>query len=510
RVCRVCAGNPQNLQPSDERSSSHASELHDIENGGLCRAQLRICAADSQPFKELCCSTSLSAPIPVNRDSCATVLQKAGGRPLGHPFETETEKADQLEGPLFLIGQAAQLKQRGQRIPVDPEVAEDRYRLRDRPLQVFPCSQPDVHLGEVERNDRGLIEEVTLRKALTGLQQRYLGGPQVTEVAQELRLLPPGAQDDQRVAEVAVKVLDISIDGKRLLGLPEVDVAADQVVAGGEQEVRVALAVDPRQGAVEQAHCGLHLAGVDRGDGPLNQSGGERAAVPEVAIDAPGLFGEIAGLLETPLEDAQRGGLVEQRREELGIAGPFLPEAESRLQSLLGLSQAARHAERVAELAPGLGQQIGQPWAASGLGCRASLGGQAGHVGEVEHPRRAVVPAGVALLDKPVYHGRMSKAGVVAHSLELLALGQRGQAGQQGGGLGNRWAPPGEEIRQRSFGGGKGETVVVAVRPLKSAGTAHQAPAVGAFVKEMTGEQVEREVVAGPVTVAQQVLEIIV
>ena len=90
------------------------------------------------------------------------------------------------------------------------------------------------------------------RKPWRARSKRRLGGAEVAEVAQQLAFLPFGAQQDQAVAELLVEVPRLRVDRQRLLRLLEVDVAAHQVVAGGEQQVRVALVVDQGDRLVEQ------------------------------------------------------------------------------------------------------------------------------------------------------------------------------------------------------------------------------------------------------------------
>src|SRR5947209_9559053 len=107
----------------------------------------------------------------------------------------------------------------------------------------------------------------------------------MAHVAEELPLLPRGAQHEERILELAEQLLRVEEERQRLLRLIEVDVAAHDVVTGREEQVRILFLVDQRHRAVQERHRRLGLTRVEAGDRLLYQGASERVRLAELAID---------------------------------------------------------------------------------------------------------------------------------------------------------------------------------------------------------------------------------
>src|SRR6476660_7498492 len=163
---------------------------------------------------------------------------------------------------MFLVGDLLELDERPQSVPAYPQGVEDRHRLRHGLAQLLDRAQLHVDGREIERYDCDLIGQPALHDTPASPQESRVRRSQVPEVAQQLSLLPGGPQLDERVLELLVKLACLEIELQRLLGLIEVDVAPNEVVTGGEEQMRILLMIDERDGAVEEVYGALRLAGI--------------------------------------------------------------------------------------------------------------------------------------------------------------------------------------------------------------------------------------------------------
>src|SRR6185295_5701252 len=227
-------------------------------------------------------------------------------------LDAVAERPDQIERLLLLLGHLLELEEGGERLQPHAQRMEDRYGLQHRLLQLVYEPQLDINGGEVERDERRLIGELPLQIAFAGAEQGGLGGAEMAEVTQELSLLPGCPEQDQGILELLVELPGLGIELQRLVRPLEVDVTADQIVAGREQEVWVLLVVDEGDRLVQDSDRALSLARVERGGGPLHHRGGEEMAFAELPIDLLRPFAHLDRLPETPLEDGQRRAPREQ------------------------------------------------------------------------------------------------------------------------------------------------------------------------------------------------------
>src|SRR4051812_12247821 len=136
---------------------------------------------------------------------------------------------------MFLVGHLLQLDQRGEGFATDSEGPEDRHRLGYRLPDLIDGTQFDVYGGQVQGDHGHLVGKTPVQEALASTQQRPLCGTRMTELAEELAFLPGSSQEDQSILELFVEVPGLEVERERLLGTIEVDIAANQVMAGGEQ-----------------------------------------------------------------------------------------------------------------------------------------------------------------------------------------------------------------------------------------------------------------------------------
>src|SRR5215203_4901953 len=97
------------------------------------------------------------------------------------------------------------------------------------------------------------VQTCALPISLAGTEQGSLGGMEVTQVPQKLAFLPGSPQEDQRVVELLVELAGLGVQQEGLIGPVKVNVAANQVVAGGEQKMGILLVVDEGDRLIQDA-----------------------------------------------------------------------------------------------------------------------------------------------------------------------------------------------------------------------------------------------------------------
>src|SRR6185295_18786129 len=181
------------------------------------------------------------------------------------------------------------------------------------------------------------------------------------EVAQELPLLPGRPQQDEGILELLVELLDLGVDLQRLVRPAEVDEAADEVVAGDEQEMGILLVVDERERLVEDTDRALRIPRVEHGGSLLDHRAGEEVALAELPVDLFRLLAHPDRLRETSLEDGQRRASRQQSGAQLRIAGTRFAIPLSGREGFLRVPRFSRDTESVAVLSPGPRLQVGEP-----------------------------------------------------------------------------------------------------------------------------------------------------
>ena len=291
------------------------------------------------------------------------------------------------------------------------------------------------------------------------------------EVAQQLPLLPAGAQQDQAVAELLVEVAALRVDRQRPLRLVEVDVAAHQVVAGHQQEVRIPLVIHQRNRLIEEAHRAVRITGVDERGSFLDECAGEGVGLAELAVDLRGLDEGRDGCVETPLEGVERSGLFEQAGLDTGVSGAGIEVGLRRDHRRLGLPQAAIDPQGVAVVPPGPPLEIGEARSvAHRLGSRAR-GDAAGELGPMEHGLGIGVAGGVTALDQRRHELGHREPLVLFHQLEPAVGGYPVDLREEELGRNHSGRSRSQKPFDGLFGEREGTVVVVAgMAPLGLAG----------------------------------------
>src|SRR6185436_4863272 len=219
-------------------------------------------------------------------------------------LEGRAQEADQVGRLAALLVRLLQLEQSRQQLAVDLERLEDRHHLRHGFVELLELSEAQVDLGQIEPDQRHLIAQLPFEKTLTGLQQRHLCGAKMAQIAQDLPFLPVVAQGEEGI-QLPVELTRVEVEGQRLLGLAHVDVRADQVVARGEQQMRVAFLVDLGDRPIEGQRGGPGFPDIDLGDRLLDHAGGNQALLAELVIDAAHFIRQRNRFIEPALEVAQ-------------------------------------------------------------------------------------------------------------------------------------------------------------------------------------------------------------
>src|SRR4051812_30782582 len=175
-------------------------------------------------------------------------------------------------GRLLHAGRLLKPEEGGQDLPLHPQGAEDRHRLRQRLPQLVQLSQLPVDLAEVQADHRRLIGEPLLLEALARTKESGLRVPQMPDLPQELPLLPGGAEQDHRILTALIELSRLVKNGESLVGPAEVDITTDEVVMGSKKEVRIRFTVDFGKGSLQDIDRSFAVSGVVQGDSLPNQS----------------------------------------------------------------------------------------------------------------------------------------------------------------------------------------------------------------------------------------------
>src|SRR6266545_310367 len=162
----------------------------------------------------------------------------------------------------------------------------------------------------------------------------------------------------------------------------------------------IAFIVDEGDRPVEGLYGGVGLTRIDLGGGLLDQVGGEKMALTELAVDAIDLVGQGDCFVKSALVDAQRTKPSEQGGAQRRIACAFRAEPPRVGERLLSFLETPGNAQGIGILAPADSTQIGQLRSAAGDCDGTGLSGQPRQMGEMEHTSRVLVANGVAHLDE--------------------------------------------------------------------------------------------------------------